>query len=257
MRGVLTEEALPRIRAIVGGGERVVRTRTLETFGEREAALGERLADLMERGREPSVGTTATRGTIRVVVHAEGGAADVAEALGGTEAEVRRRLGLLVFGTDGATLQEVTAKLLLERKTTIATAESCTAGLVAAALTETPGVSAVFPGGVVTYSNEEKTKLLGVPAELLARVGAVSEEVARAMASGVRARFGTDLGLAITGIAGPDGGTAEKPVGLVHVALDVRGAVQHRRLMLPGDRGLVREIAAKSALDLVRRALSV
>jgi nicotinamide-nucleotide amidase len=113
----------------------------------------------------------------------------------------------------------------------------------------------VFPGGVVTYSNAEKTRLLGVPEELIARVGAVSEEVARAMASGVRSRFGTDLGVALTGIAGPDGGTPEKPVGLVHVALDARGTVQHRRLLLPGDRSLVREIATKSALDLVRRAL--
>jgi nicotinamide-nucleotide amidase len=149
----------------------------------------------------------------------------------------------------------VTARLLLARGVTIATAESCTAGLVAGALTETPGMSAVFPGGVVTYSNEEKTKLLGVPAELIARHGAVSEEVARAMASGVRSRFGTDLGVALTGIAGPGGATPEKPVGLVHVALDVRGEVQHRRLTLPGDRALVREIAVKSALDMVRRAL--
>jgi len=108
----------------------------------------------------------------------------------------------------------------------------------------------------VTYADEEKTKLLGVPAELIARVGAVSEEVARAMASGVRARFGTDLGVALTGVAGPDGGTAEKPVGLVHVALDARGVVTHRRLTLPGDRALVRDIAVKSALDLVRRALT-
>jgi nicotinamide-nucleotide amidase len=256
MRGVLTEEALPRIRALAGGGGRVVRTRTLETFGEREADLGELLADLMERGREPSVGTTAVRGTIRVVVHAEGGLADVTESLDRTEAEVRRRLGAVVFGADGETLAGVTARLLLARRATIATAESCTGGLVAAALTETPGVSAIFPGGVVTYSNAEKTRLLGVPADLIERVGAVSEEVARAMATGVRARFGTDLGVSLTGIAGPDGGTAEKPVGLVHVALDVRGTVQHRRLFLPGDRALVREIAVKSALDLVRRALS-
>jgi nicotinamide-nucleotide amidase len=255
MRAVLAEEALPRIRALAGGGGRVVRTRTLETFGEREASVGEILADLMQRGREPNVGTTAVRGTIRVVVHAEGGAPEVADALDRAEAEIRRRLGPAVFGADGETLAEVAAKLLLARRTTIATAESCTGGLVAAALTGVPGVSAVFPGGVVTYSNEEKTKLLGVPADLLARAGAVSEEVARAMATGVRARFATDLGVALTGIAGPDGGTEEKPVGRVHVALDVRGAVQHRRLFLPGDRALVREIAAKSALDLVRRAL--
>ena len=255
MRAVLAEEALPRIRALAGGGGRVVRTRTLETFGEREAAVGEAIADLMQRGREPRVGTTAVRGVIKVVIHAEGGADEVRERREAAEAEIRRRLGPIVFGADGETLADVVARTLLARGTKIATAESCTAGLVAAALTETPGVSAIFPGGVVVYSNEEKTRLLGVPAELIARVGAVSEEVARAMASGVRSRFGADVGLAVTGIAGPGGGTPEKPVGLVHVALDVRGTVQHRRLLLPGDRALVREIAVKSALDLVRRAL--
>lgn len=254
MRGVLAEEALPRIRAMAGGG-RVVRTRTLETFGEREATLGETIADLMERGREPRVGTTAVRGTIRVVIHAEGDAAEVDESLGRAEAEIRRRLGATVFGVDGETLPQVTGRLLLAARTSLATAESCTGGLVAGALTEVPGISAVFPGGVVTYANDEKTRLLGVPAELIARVGTVSEEVARAMASGVRERFGTDLGVALTGVAGPGGGTAEKPVGLVHVALDARGAVTHRRLVLPGDRALVREISVKSALDLVRRAL--
>jgi nicotinamide-nucleotide amidase len=256
MRAVLAEETLPRIRALVGGAARVVVTRTLETFGEREAALGEAIADLMERGREPRVGTTAVRGTIRVVIHAEGGAAETAELLDRTEAEVRRRLGPIVFGVDGETLAGATGRLLLAGGATIATAESCTGGLVAGALTETPGISAVFPGGVVTYADAEKTKLLGVPAELIARVGAVSEEVARAMAAGVRARFGTDLGVALTGVAGPDGGTEEKPVGLVHVALDARGVVTHRRLTLPGDRALVREIAVKSALELVRRALT-
>jgi len=218
--------------------------------------VGAASGDLVGRRREPRVGTTAVRGTIRVVIHAEGGSSEAAEMLDRADAEIRRRLGPIVFGADGETLAGVTAKLLLARHATIATAESCTGGLVAAALTETPGVSAIFTGGVVTYSNDEKTKLLGVAAELIEEFGAVSEEVARAMATGVRARFGTDLGVALTGVAGPDGGTPEKPVGLVHVALDVRGTVQRRRLVLPGDRSLVREIAVKSALDLVRRALS-
>jgi nicotinamide-nucleotide amidase len=257
MRGVLEEEALPRLRELVGEGRRVVVTRSLETFGEREAAVGEAIADLMERGREPRVGTTAVRGTIRVVIHAEGEPAEVAEAIEHAEAEVRRRLGAIVFGVDGETLADVTGRLLLARRSTIATAESCTGGLVAGALTRTPGISSVFRGGVVAYANEEKTRLLGVDPALLARVGAVSEEVARAMAGGVRSGFGTDLGLSVTGVAGPGGGTAEKPVGLVHLALDARGACTHRRVHLPGlDRDLVREIAVKAALDLVRRTLS-
>jgi nicotinamide-nucleotide amidase len=256
MRGVLQEEVLPRLRAMLPAVRSVIRTRTLETFGEREAAVGEAIADLMARGRQPRVGTTATRGVIRVVIHAEGEQNEVEDALVRTEAEVRRRLGDVVFGADGETLPGVVGGILLARRTTLAVAESCTGGLVGGALTEVPGVSAVFAGGVIAYANEVKVRELGVDPAVLARVGAVSEEVARSMASGVRAKFGTDLGLAVTGIAGPDGGTAEKPVGLVHFALDVRGAVTHRRAVLPGDRTLVRDIAVKSALDLVRRALA-
>jgi nicotinamide-nucleotide amidase len=254
MRGVLADALLPRLRAALPTPRRVARTRAVETFGEREAVVGEALRDLMERGRHPSVGTTATNGVIRVVIHAEGDEGTVAALLDRDEAEIRRRLGAIVFGVDGATLAEVVGRELISRRTTIAVAESCTAGLVAAALTQVAGISAVFPGGVVAYANEVKVRELGVDPALLAKVGAVSEEVARAMASGVRSRFGTDLGLGITGIAGPDGGTPEKPVGLVHIALDARGVVTHHRVMLPGDRALVRGIATKAALDLVRRS---
>jgi len=254
MRGVLAEEALPRLRALLGPSRTVVRTRALETFGEREAAVGEAIADLMARGRSPRVGTTATRGTIRVVIHAEGEASAVDAAIAATEAEIRRRLGTIVFGADGETLGDVVAQSLLASGTTIAVAESCTGGLLGAALTDVPGMSASFRGGVVAYANEAKVALLGIDGALLDRVGAVSEDVARAMATAARVRFGADLGVGVTGIAGPGGGSAEKPVGLVHLAVDARGTVTHRRMVLPGDRALVREIAVKSALDLVRRA---
>lgn len=259
MRGVLREEVLPRIRRILPGTRRVVRTRTLETFGEREATVGEAIADLMARGREPRVGTTATRGTIRVVIHAEGEANEVEAALAHSEAEIRRRLGAIVFGADGETFPEVVGRALLRSHATLAVAESCTGGLIGGALTEVPGISAAFLGGVIAYTNAVKVRELGVDPALLdgpGAVGAVSAEVAGAMASGVRARFGSDLGLAITGIAGPGGGTASQPVGLVHYALDVRGTVTHRRAVLPGDRSLVREIAVKSALDLLRRSIN-
>lgn len=255
MRGVLHEEALPRIRRLAAGPRRVVRTRTLETFGDREAAVGERIADLMERGRSPRVGTTALRGTIRVVIHAEGDASEVDEALVRTEAEIRRRLGGIVFGCDGETLQDVVGRLLLTERTTVAVAESCTGGLVGAALTDVPGISASFVGGVVSYTDAVKATVLGVEPALIERHGAVSADVARAMATGVRRRLGADLGVAVTGIAGPDGGTDAVPVGTVFVALDARGVVTHRRIAAPGDRALVRDFAVKSALDLLRRAL--
>ncbi len=258
MRGVLYDEVIPRVRELLGENRRVVRTRALETFGERESHVGEMLADLMGRDARPRIGTTAGRGTIRVIVHAEGQAADVDELLDDAEAEIRRRLGRLVFGADGATLAEVVAARLLADGTTLSTAESCTGGLLAGALTAIPGVSRVFPGGVVTYANEEKTRLMGVPAALLGPggPGAVSEEVARAMAEGARARFRTDLAVAVTGIAGPGGGGAEKPVGLVHLALASEDRTTHRRVVLPGDRALVREVTVKCALDLVRRRLN-
>lgn len=255
MRNMLRDEMLPRLRAKLPPERRVIRTRTLETIGEREAAVGEKIADLMARGRSPRVGTTAGRGVIRVVIHAEGSEDDVARAIAADEAEIRSRLGHIVFGADGESLASVTAALLVAKRVRTAVAESCTGGMIAASLTDVPGVSAVFLGGVVAYANEVKVRELGVDPAVIERVGAVSAEVACAMASGVRERFGADLGLGITGIAGPGGGTPEKPVGTVHVAVDVQGVVTHRKLTLPGDRGLVREIAARSALDLVRRIL--
>ena len=252
---MLERHVLPFVRMASGETGRVVRTVTVETFGERESAVGERLADLMGRGASPRVGTTAARGTIRAVVHAEGPAADVERRLSETVAEIERRLGPIVFGRDGVTLAEVLVDALRRTRTTLATAESCTGGMVAAALTDRPGASEVFPGGVVTYSNAEKTRLLGVAPALLAEHGAVSEPVVRAMAEGARAAFGTDLAVALSGIAGPGGGSAEKPVGLVHLALASERRTTHRRVVLPGGRELVREIATKCALDLVRRAL--
>ncbi len=255
MRGVLADEVIPRIRRIAGPGDQVVQTRTVETFGARESDVGERIADLMGRDARPRVGTTAARGTIRVVLHAEGPQVEVAALLADGEAEIRRRLGKLVFGVDGATLADVVGTRLLAMGTTVSCAESCTGGLLAGALTGVPGVSDVFPGAVVTYSNTEKTRLLGVPEELIATAGAVSEDVARAMAEGVRASFATDLGIAVTGIAGPAGGSVLKPVGTVHLALASAAGTTHRRVVLPGDRELVRELAVKCALDLLRRAL--
>ena len=152
-------------------------------------------------------------------------------------------------------MEEVVGLRLAVTGFTLATAESCTGGLVAHRLTEVPGSSTYFMEGVVTYSNESKTRLLGVPPELIATRGAVSAEVAEAMAAGVKERAGTDFGLAVTGVAGPGGGSEEKPVGLVYIALADDAHTEHRRLMLPGDRHLIRWRASQAALDLLRRRL--
>ena len=148
------------------------------------------------------------------------------------------------------------AAALGARRATIATAESCTGGLLAERLTRVPGSSRYFPGGAITYSNAEKTRQLGVAESLLAEHGAVSAAVARAMAEGVRSRLATDLGVAITGVAGPDGGSAEKPVGTVHVAVAGPGErVDSRHLRLPGDRERIRWQASQAALEMTRRRL--
>jgi len=138
---------------------------------------------------------------------------------------------------------------------TLAVAESCTGGLISQRLTEVPGSSVYFMEGVVTYSNDAKIRSLGVDPDMILKHGAVSAEVAVAMAEGVRHRAETDFGLSVTGIAGPDGGTEEKPVGLVYIALSDDAHTEHRKLMLPGDRHLIRWRSSQAALDLLRRRL--
>jgi nicotinamide-nucleotide amidase len=175
------------------------------------------------------------------------------------EAAVLERYGERVFSRDGATIDEIVAGLLLGPPvTTVATAESCTGGLMAARLTDRPGSSAYVQGGVVVYSNEAKVQHAGVPAELIERFGAVSPEVAAALAAGAAARFGADLGIGITGIAGPGGGTPDKPVGTV--CLCVAGAGEtaprlERTVLMPGDRASVRERSTTVGLHLLRRVL--
>jgi nicotinamide-nucleotide amidase len=160
-----------------------------------------------------------------------------------------------VYGEDEETMQAVVGRLLREQGRTLAVAESCTGGLVAEQISEVPGASAYFRGGVVAYANAAKTALLGVSEALLAQHGAVSEAVARAMAEGAKARFGADLAVAITGISGPDGGTAEKPVGLVYVALARAEGTSAAGFVFPLDRLRHRQLSARLALDWVRRAL--
>lgn len=224
--------------------------RSVATFGRPEAAVNDLIRDLM-RAKEPSVGVTADFGVIRVTVAAVG--PDAAVRAEETEAEVRRRLGGLVL--PAGTLEESVGFTLRARNLTLVTAESCTGGLVGSLLTRVPGISAHYLGGAVTYCNRLKTALLGVPEELLAARGAVSEEVVRAMAEGARSRFGADLAVALSGVAGPGGGSPEKPVGLVFIALaSPWGTEALERRFLP-EREFVRRVAANTALDLVRTRL--
>lgn len=170
-------------------------------------------------------------------------------------AALHDHFGAQVYADDGRGLDEVVAGLLLERGATVATAESCTAGLLAGRLADRAGSSAYLLGGFVAYADTAKTAELGVPAALIEEHGAVSREVAEAMARGARERLGASVGVGVTGIAGPGGGSAEKPVGLVHLAVDLDGTLSHRELRLRGDRGTVRRRSVVAALHLVRTAL--
>ncbi len=170
-------------------------------------------------------------------------------------AEIVRRVGDGYYGTDKEGLHDTVARLLTEKRMTVATAESCTGGLVAKRLTDIAGSSAYMERGVVTYSNKSKEELLSVPSETLVKHGAVSEETARLMAEEIRKSAKADLGLGITGIAGPGGGTAEKPVGLVYIGLATPGGVTVKKFHFPGDRAEVRFASSQMALDMIRRYL--
>ncbi len=252
---MLDEQVLPRLAARAGDGRRVVRAALLRTFGMGESTLDDELADVAEKGAV-SLGfrTSFPDNYLRPVARAA--SAPEAEAMLARVCEaIRARLGALVYGEGEETMEQVVGRLLRERGRRIAVAESCTGGLVAQRLSEVPGASEYFLGGVVAYANAAKQELLGVPEQLLAEHGAVSEPVARAMAEGVRARFGADLGVATTGISGPSGGSAEKPVGLVHLALARDEGTHADHFVFPLDRSRHRQLTAQVALDWVRRAL--
>lgn len=238
------------------GGAGLV-TESLLVFGAGESTVAERLGDLMRRDRNPLVGTTVSGGIVTVRLRSQFPTREIAlRQLEKTAREVRERLGPLVFGQGADTLPAVVGRLATERGVRVATAESCTGGLLAKLLTDNPGSSAYFLGGWVTYANDMKTQELGVPGELLAGHGAVSEAVAMAMAEGAARRSGADYAMALTGVAGPEGGSGDKPVGTVWIALAHRRpdgiGVRAECHRFPGDREMVRDRAAKTALNLLR-----
>ena len=231
--------------------------RLLHTYGTGESDIGSMIGDLMaERDGAVTVGTTAAAGLVSVRITAR--SADDNEATRRAEevlADVRNRLGAFVVGQGDVTMAPAVGKLLLGRGQTLATAESCTGGMIAQMITDAPGASHYYLGGVVAYANQVKTTQLGVEPGMLAAEGAVSERVAEAMALACRRRFESDWAVSVTGIAGPDGGTAGKPVGLVYIAAaSARGCEVHRH-GFPGPRRQVRQRAANAALNHLRLAL--
>jgi len=256
LRGMTDDALVPLLRELGCGEGSCIRSRTLRTTGIPESLLQEQLRDLpiaapgFSLAYLPGIDGVDLRLTARgaTAVDADAVAAEVAEA-------IRTRVPEGIYGEDDADIAAVLLAQCRATGATIAVAESCTGGLLGARLTDIPGSSDVFLGGVIAYANAVKIRELGVPADILGRHGAVSEEVVRAMAVGARARFGSTMGLAITGVAGPGGGTPDKPVGTVWVCVATPDHVEARLLQSWGDRREVRHRSAQAAMDLARRIL--
>lgn len=258
LRTMYEEQVRPRLSQFATSG-RIILHHKINLFGKGESDVEAAALDLTARGRIPEVGITAHDATISFRISAEGATEDEARlAMEPTLTLIRERFIELIVGEGTGDVTEALLAQLVRTGSTLATAESCTGGLVAQMITAQPGVSAYFPGGVVSYANQAKQELLGVPASLLATHGAVSAEVAEAMAVGVRERFHATFGLSVTGIAGPTGGTPEKPVGLVFFGLATPdGKVQTRRLEIGPEqpREIIQRRSAKHVLNWARLAL--
>jgi len=236
--------------------EQTVVVRKLKCFGAGESDIAELLGNLCQRGRNPLINCTVHYGVITLHIIATAKDKTCAQQMAEEDEKLlRNTLGELVYGTGEQTLAEVVGQKLAQQKKTIAVAESCTGGTLAKLLTDIPGASRYFTHGWITYSNSAKTSELGVPSDLIEKHGAVSEQAAQAMAQGARKRAGTDFAVGITGIAGPTGGTEQKPVGLVYISVDSDNRCETKRFIISGDRDFIRLRAAQTALNMLRLKL--
>lgn len=253
LQPMFENHVLPRLTK--GEKHTVIKSRIIKLYGIGESQAEEQVKDLID-STNPTLASYAKPTEIQFRLTAKADTDIKADSLiDSMEKELRARLGQYIFAQDEDTMQDIVGKLLRERNLTLAVAESCTGGLVANWLTDVPGSSIYFQGGVVSYSNKLKTSLLRVPAETLHQYGAVSKEVAETMASGIKHLAQVDFGGAVTGIAGPDGGTPEKPVGLVYVAVAHKTGVKSCRYQWQGSRSIIKQRAAQALLNLVRQQI--
>ena len=256
MRHMLDRFVLPELRQYSAGQAIVVKR--LRCFGAGESTIAEMIGDAMQRGKNPLVNCTVHAGVITLEIVAMAPEPAEADSMTvGEEQSLRAALGHLVYGTGDQTLAEVVGECLARNGRSLAVAESCTGGLLASLITDIPGSSRYFTHGWVTYSNQAKNTELQVPAEMIDKHGAVSGQVARAMAEGARRRSGADYAIAITGIAGPGGGSEQKPVGLVYIGVDSRDGAETSRFIFSSDRTFVRLRAAQTALNILRLKLRI
>ncbi len=257
VRGMIGDTVVPWLAARRGDNPSVLVSRTIRTVGIAESALADQLGGLAKEVNGMPLASLPGRDGVDLRLTSQARtAADAERELDLAEKLIRARIDHYVYGTDDVELAALVVSACQSQGLKLAVAESCTGGMLGMRLTAVPGSSAAFLGGVISYANSVKERQLGVGSELLATYGAVSEEVALAMASGARNRLNADIGVGITGIAGPDGGTAEKPVGTVWVGVDLKGEATAVRALLPGNRSEIRWRATQLALDSVRRRLA-
>jgi len=254
MKPMFETEVLPRI--LEKAGKVKVRRKVLKVSGMGESAVDELISPIYKECADIQTTILFNKSEIEVHLAAKAKSNDEADKmLAELTAKLKEKLGIALYAENGESLEEVVGQMLRTAGKTLALAESCTGGLVAERLTDVPGSSAYFIEGAVTYSNEAKIRTLNVPPEVIEQYGAVSAETAEAMARGIRERAGTDYGISVTGIAGPDGGSEEKPVGLVYFGLADESKVKTLRIIVPGDRFLIRWRSSQAALDLLRRRM--
>jgi len=256
MKRMLAESVLPELKQFTDVQAVVVHK--LRCFGAGESTIAEQLGSECERGRNPLVNCTVHSGIITLHIIASANDKNTARQMAEKEEnKIRNILGELVYGTAEQDLAQVVGEKLARQKKTLAVAESCTGGLIAKLLTDIPGASEYFTHGWITYSNTAKIRELGVSADLIKKYGAVSEQVAQAMAFCARNIARTDFAIGITGIAGPDGGTEQKPVGLVYISIDSDNGSDTQRCLFSHDRSSVRQMAAQTALNMLRLKLNI
>ncbi|ERI92198.1 competence/damage-inducible protein CinA domain protein [Clostridiales bacterium oral taxon 876 str. F0540] len=244
------------VRYLQKFSEGILVSKILRVSGLGESAMAEKVQDIIDKQTNPTVAPYAKDFEAILRITAKANTKEEAEKLiVPMEKEIRERLGDNIYAEGETSLDFVVGEMLVKKNLTIATAESCTGGLLAGTLINYPGISTVFMEGAVTYSNEAKMKRLGVKGETLQKYGAVSEETAREMAIGIARAAGTNIGISVTGIAGPGGGTEEKPVGLVYVGMHINGETKVRKLNMSGDRQKVRNRTVVNILDWLRREL--
>ena len=250
------ESVRPELERFTGGQTVVVKK--LKCFGAGESTIAELLGTMMQRGRNPLINCTVSSGIITLHIIATAEDKEKAEQMAEKDQKLlQNMLGELIYGVGDRSLAEVVGEKLAQQKKTIAVAESCTGGLLAKLLTDISGSSKYFTFGWITYSNQAKVSELGVPADLIQEYGAVSEQVARAMAMGARNKAGTDYAIGITGIAGPTGGTEQKPVGLVYIGVDSENGCYTKRCFFYHDRQFIRLRAAQTVLNILRLKLNI